>query len=87
MFRRLPRPCPNVSYFLLAPYARLELFFLDPLDAYRLVKTVSVKWDIDETCLHKHGVLCDGGRLIMLGPQHEEGVKRTPGIAQLSRNH
>ncbi|CAM9109397.1 unnamed protein product, partial [Laminaria digitata] len=45
---------------------RLEIFFLDPEEEYRLVKTATLAWDMDEIALHRNAVLCDGDRLVML---------------------
>lgn len=59
--------------------ARLKLNFLDPEDGYRLVRTVTLDWDMEEALLHRQGLLCDGARLIMLGPT-EATVPRTKGM-------
>lgn len=58
---------------------RLEIFFLDPEDEYRLVRTATLAWDMDEAELHKNAILCDGDRLVTLTHKDSGVVKRTAG--------
>lgn len=58
---------------------RLEIFFLDPEDGYRLVRTAILAWDMNETDLHKNAILCDGDRLVTLSHKDSGVVKRTAG--------
>lgn len=59
---------------------RLEIFYLDPEDEYRLVRTATLAWDdVDETELHKTAMLCDGDRLVTLMHKDSGVVKRTAG--------
>lgn len=57
---------------------RLELYFLDPEDDYRLVRSLTMAWPMEEGLLHRQGLLCDGERLIVLGPS-EMKTQRSPG--------
>lgn len=67
---------------------RLEIFFLDPEDGYRLVRTATLAWeDVDQTELHKTAVLCDGDRLVTLLHKDSGVVKRTAGELSSVRNH
>lgn len=55
------------------------MLFLDPKDEYRLVKTTSLAWGMDEVALHKSPVLCDGERLVLLAQQQDGDVQRAAG--------
>lgn len=58
---------------------RLDIFFLDPEEEYRLVKTATLAWEMDEVALHRNAMLCDGDRLVMLAQRDVEVVQRTAG--------
>ncbi|CAM9143892.1 unnamed protein product [Scytosiphon promiscuus] len=60
---------------------RLEIFFLDPEDGYRLVRTATLPWDMSETEVHRNAMLCDGDRLVMLTHKDSGVVKRTADTA------
>eukprot|EP00752_Nemacystus_decipiens_P002251 g2132.t2 len=60
---------------------RLDVFFLDPEDGYRLVKTATVAWDLCEVELHRNALLCDGDRLVALTHKDSAVVKRTADTA------
>lgn len=59
-------------------HVRLELYFLDPEDGYRLVRSVTLAWPVKEASLHKQGLLSDGDRLISFGSP-EGHAQRTEG--------
>lgn len=56
---------------------RLDVFFLDPEDGYRLVRTAALAWDMSEADLHRNALLCDGDRLVALTHKDSGVVKRT----------
>lgn len=65
--------------FLFCKNLRLEIFFLDPEEDYRLVKTATLAWEMDEISLHRNAMLCDGDRLVMLAQRDVEVIRRTAG--------
>lgn len=60
---------------------RLDVFFLDPEDGYRLVRTATLAWDMGEAELHRNALLCDGDRLVALTHKDSAVVKRTADTA------
>ena len=60
---------------------RLDVFFLDPEDGYRLVRTATLGWDMGEAELHRNALLCDGDRLVALAHKDSAVVKRTADTA------
>lgn len=60
---------------------KLDVFFLDPEDGYRLVKTATLAWDMSEADLHRNALLCDGDRLVALMHKDSGVVKRTADTA------
>lgn len=60
---------------------RLDVFFLDPEDGYRLVRTATLAWDMGEPDLHRNALLCDGDRLVALAHKDSGIVKRTADTA------
>lgn len=74
--------CAFLCFFLVFfTHLRVEIFFLDSEDGYRLVRTANLAWDVDEAALHRSAIVCDGDRLVMLESKHGFGSapKRTAG--------